>query len=259
MARRRGAAHRRRRGRFSALLKLVCAALILGAAVAALTIFFKVQHITVEGAQRYSDAEIVAASGIEREDNLFLLNKYSVAQTIFDTLPYVEEASIHRTLPDTIVITVRECGAAAAVETAEGCWLISEQGKLLELVSDAPAGCPLVRGLTLTDPAPSAQLTAEAGRESDVEMLLALLRAARERSMLADISRIDLDDAALIRMSYLGRFTVKLPWDAVPDTILRGMEDVAKNELESNQTGEINFMNLASKGWVNFIPGEVEE
>lgn len=257
MARRHGAPHRRRRGRFSALLKLMCAALILGAGIAALTLFFEVQHIAVTGAQRYSEEEVVAASGIRIEDNLFLLNKYHAAQAIFDALPYVEEASLRRSLPDTIVITVRECSAAAAVETEEGYWLVSVNGKLLELVPDAPEGCPVVRGIAPVECAPSAQLTTETG--GAVETLLAILRAAQGRDMLADISRVDLSDPEAIRLRYLGRFVVKLPWDSDMDTVLRGMEDVAVNELESNQTGEINFMNLVSKGWVNFIPGEVED
>ena len=64
--------------------------------------------------------EVVAASGIEIEDNLFLLNKYSAAQAIFEKLPYVEEVTINRALPDTIVITERECAAAAGVVTPEG-------------------------------------------------------------------------------------------------------------------------------------------
>ena len=132
MARNRSTNRRRRRGRFSFLMKLLCILLIAGAVVAALTVFFKVQSITVSGNARYTSEEVVAASGIEIEDNLFLLNKYSAAQAIFEKLPYVEEATINRALPDTIVITVRECVAAAGVVTPEGYWLISENGKLLE-------------------------------------------------------------------------------------------------------------------------------
>ena len=106
MARNRSTNRRRRRGRFSFLTKLLCILLIAGAVVAALTVFFKVQSITVSGNARYTSEEVVAASGIEIEDNLFLLNKYSAAQAIFEKLPYVEEATINRALPDTIVITV---------------------------------------------------------------------------------------------------------------------------------------------------------
>ena len=117
MARNRSTNRRRRRGRFSFLMKLLCILLIAGAVVAALTVFFKVQSITVSGNARYTSEEIIAASGIEIEDNLFLLNKYSAAQAIFEKLPYVEEATINRALPDTIVITVRECAAAAGIVT----------------------------------------------------------------------------------------------------------------------------------------------
>lgn len=80
-------------------MKLLCILLIAGAVVAALTVFFKVQSITVSGNARYTSEEIIAASGIEIEDNLFLLNKYSAAQAIFEKLPYVEEATINRALP----------------------------------------------------------------------------------------------------------------------------------------------------------------
>ena len=43
MARNRSTNRRRRRGRFSFLMKLLCILLIAGAVVAALTVFFKVR------------------------------------------------------------------------------------------------------------------------------------------------------------------------------------------------------------------------
>lgn len=253
MARNRGKNHRRRRGRFSFLLRLVCLLFIIGATIAALTLFFRVQHIEVSGCERYDTQEIVDASGIRTEDNLFLLNKYSVAQTIFEKLPYVEEASINRSLPDTIVITVRECTAAAGLKTQEGIWLVSENGKLLENAAGA-ANCPLVEGLEPELLAQSAQLSADGENGEKVTMLLSLLRAARERAMLADIASIDLSDPEAVYLRYLDRFTVKFPWDCSADTVLRGTEEVVTGELESNQTGEINFMSLTEKGWINFIP-----
>lgn len=254
MARNRGTNHRRRRGRFSFLLRLVCSLLILGAVIAALTVFFKVQRIEVNGSERYDAQTVVEASGIEPEDNLFLLNKYSVGQTICETLPYVEAVSIRRALPDTIVITVQECGAAAGLETQDGVWLISENGKLLERADAAGEGRPTVVGIELTAPEPSAQLAPDGESSEEITVLLTLLRTAGERAMLADLGRIDLSDPEAIYLRYLDRFTVKLPWDADIATVLRGMEEVVTEKLESNQTGEINFMNLADKGQINFIP-----
>ena len=141
MARNRSTNRRRRRGRFSFLMKLLCILLIAGAVVAALTVFFKVQSITVSGNARYTSEEIIAASGIEIEDNLFLLNKYSAAQAIFEKLPYVEEATINRALPDTIVITVRECAAAAGVSSpSESCALSAGASGTTPVMPGQPDG-----------------------------------------------------------------------------------------------------------------------
>ena len=253
MARNRSTNRRRRRGRFSFLTKLLCILLIAGAVVAALTVFFKVQSITVGGNARYTSEEIVAASGIEIEDNLFLLNKYSAAQAIFEKLPYVEEATINRALPDTIVITVRECAAAAGVVTPEGYWLISENGKLLEQTDTLPSGCPGITGVVPDAPALSAQLSLGEEKTLTTETLLTLVRTAGGYGMLAGIGSVDLSDAEAITFTYLGRFTVRLPWDSDLDYIFRSVQDLV-NGLESNETGEINYMLLKSKGEMHFIP-----
>ncbi|MFQ6976522.1 MAG: FtsQ-type POTRA domain-containing protein [Oscillibacter sp.] len=44
----------------------------------------------VEGNERYTEEQIIEAAGVQKEQNLVLLNKYKVKQSIFDTLPYVE-------------------------------------------------------------------------------------------------------------------------------------------------------------------------
>lgn len=253
MARNRSTNRRRRRGRLSFLTKLLCILLIAGAVVAALTVFFKVQSITVSGNARYTSEEVVAASGIEIEDNLFLLNKYSAAQAIFEKLPYVEEATINRALPDTIVITVRECAAAAGIVTPEGYWLISENGKLLEQTDTLPSGCPGITGVEPESPALSAQLSLGEEKTLMTETLLTLVRTAGGYGMLAGIGSIDLSDAEAITFTYLGRFTVRLPWDSDLDYIFRSVQDLV-NGLESNETGEINYMLLKSKGEMHFIP-----
>ena len=63
----------------------------------------------------------------------------------------------------------------------------------------------------------------------------------------------DLSDAEAITFTYLGRFTVRLPWDSDLDYIFRSVQDLV-NGLESNETGEINYMLLKSKGEMHFIP-----
>ena len=86
MGRRRNS-NRRRRGSFGFLYKVLSMLAICGAIVVAMTLFFRVDTILVTGQQRYTQQEVVDASGIQTGDNLFLLNKYAVADSIARELP----------------------------------------------------------------------------------------------------------------------------------------------------------------------------
>ncbi|MBQ5536117.1 MAG: FtsQ-type POTRA domain-containing protein, partial [Oscillospiraceae bacterium] len=66
-------------------------------------------HIIITGNEHYTQEEILEASGLKQGDNLYLMNKYSVKEKIFSKLPFVEEVSINRRLPDTLLIDLREC------------------------------------------------------------------------------------------------------------------------------------------------------
>ena len=143
--------------------------------------------------------------------------------------------------------------AAAGVVTPEGYWLISENGKLLERTDTLPSGCPGITGVEPESPALSAQLSLGEEKTLTTETLLTLVRTAGGYGMLAGIGSVDLSDAEAITFTYLGRFTVRLPWDSDLDYIFRSVQDLV-NGLESNETGEINYMLLKSKGEMHFIP-----
>ena len=120
--------HRRRRGRFSFLLRLLCTALVIAAVIGAVTLFFKAETIAVEGNRKYTEQEVIEAAGLHLGDNLYLMNKYDHAQAIFQNLPYVESASINRKLPDTLLIEVKECPAAASVPAEGGARFSEDNG-----------------------------------------------------------------------------------------------------------------------------------
>ena len=133
MARRRHSG-RRRRGSLSFLYKLLSMLVICGAIVAALTLFFRVNTVVVSGQQRYTQQQILAASGIQTGDNLFLLNKYDVANQIIGELPYIETIRINRKLPDTLLVVTRGdenwTGLAEAVARME----LPNRDALLEII-----------------------------------------------------------------------------------------------------------------------------
>lgn len=112
---------RKNRGRLGPLFKLLCLLALVVALTAGATVFFRVEVVAVSGNSRYTQEEIVEVSGLKKGDNLYGWNKFKVAQQLRQTLPYIGEVTIRRSLPSTVVITVTEWDAVAKIEppTAE--------------------------------------------------------------------------------------------------------------------------------------------
>lgn len=111
---------KRGKGRLGPLFKLLCAGAVAVALTMGATVFFQVETVAVTGNSRYSQEEIIKATGIQTGDNLFRMNKFQIAHQVLQDLPYVEEVTIRRSLPSTIVITVKEWDAVARVEAPGG-------------------------------------------------------------------------------------------------------------------------------------------
>lgn len=146
--------------------RLLIMAAIVAAVIFGVAIFFKVNTVEVQGNAIYSAEEIRSASGIQKGDNLFTLNKEAAAGSIKASLPYVETVSIIRFLPDKIVIEVKESDATFAVTTdTNTTWLINSVGKALEQISDSAPGS----ALTAEPTAPDAEAPVEEPVEQPVE------------------------------------------------------------------------------------------
>ena len=94
-----------RRVRFTWLYGVISALLILAAVVGGCIVFFRVDTINVQGNSRYTQEEIVAASGIEQGDNMFLINKFQVIDQMISQLTYLDDVTIRRGLPSTLNVT----------------------------------------------------------------------------------------------------------------------------------------------------------
>lgn len=106
---------RKNRGRFGPLFKLLCALAVVIALTIGATVFFQVETIAVTGNSRYTQQEVIDASGIQIGDNLYRMNKYQIGNQVLRQLPYVEKILIRRSLPSTIVIMVSEWDAVAQI------------------------------------------------------------------------------------------------------------------------------------------------
>ncbi len=258
--------HRRNRGRFGFLFKLLCAAALLIALTVGATVFFRVEVVEVTGNSRYTTEEVVAASGIQVGDNLYGMNKNQVARQVREALPYVEGFSMWRNLPNTIVIRVIECQAAARVaapaplpaedgaegdqaqylEAAREPWLISASGKLLEPAPEDSA-VMLVTGITPLVPRAGAALELPQAESTKKQALLSLLDALEEQELMGNVSEMDLGDTQ-IKLRYLDRFDVKLPLNGDFDYQLRVLEKGVEETTRRHGEQSAGTLDLTQKG-----------
>ena len=244
MTKRRKSNRRHQRGRFIFLYKLLSFAVICVALAAALTLFFRVDSISVSGQGRYTEEEIRKASGVGMGDNLYLLNKNDVVKRIQKELPYIEKIRINRDLPDTLVISVEECGRPVSVLQEGAVWLVSPGGKVVDRLEPGEAeGYPTLTGCELLAPTVGTRIKLQTDAKVRQTSLLELLAALEEAGMLEELDGIRMDDAAVIRMDYAGRFTVKMPYGADYQLKLRTLKLAMESEvIQDNMTGTFDMM-----------------
>ena len=192
---------RRRRGRFSGLYKVLSIFLAAAAVIVACVVFFRVNSIEVVGNVRYTAQEVIDASGIQTGDNLIALPAGKVSASIRVQLPYVEGVAIQRAYPDGLVIRVTERSASASVDSAEGRWLITAQGKLLEKDNGS---VPTVRieGMTAVGPYAGGMLqTAGEGRLT-LDYVKELLAVLESHGMLGQCTLLDCTAATSMTLHY---------------------------------------------------------
>ncbi len=251
MARRRRYNHKRRRGSFSFLYKLLAFVLICTAIALALTLFFRIRSIEVSGNDRYSRQEIIDAAGISEGDNMFLMNKYNAAERIRKALPYIETVQFRRSLPDGLSIIVTECTDPAAIVQDGKAYLLCDTGNIVDETTPAAAKKRMqVKGLTLLEPSVGVQAKAAEGQELALETLLAVMRELDSRELIGDVSLLDMSDPAQLTLRYLDRFDVYFPWESDYGYKLDYLTAVVE-KLEVNEKGVINMM---QEGKARFIP-----
>ena len=245
--------------------------MICGAIVAALSLFFKADQIFVTGTSRYSQQQVLQASGIRQGGNLFLLNKHQAAAAITDQLiralkqnvnlvslggvitdqlPYVESVRIRRQLPNALRIEITECTHPLALEQDGALWLLNGNGKLIDKLQPGQGeSCPLVTGLTLTSPQLGQLAVPE--NQDKWDLLQQLWRLLRGKDMAGDVQSIDLTDTGRITLRYLDRFDVVLKSDDDLDYRLNYLAAVIQR-LDGSDQGTIQW---DKDGKARFIPG----
>ena len=123
--------NKRRRLKHSVRRALAVIGLVLLAvaivAVLCLTVFFKIENITVTGSKVYDTEKVLSVCTIETGENLFLADTDKAAQQLQQALPYVYSAKIKRKLPGTVQIQVTDAAPAYAVKNKDKTYTLMDE------------------------------------------------------------------------------------------------------------------------------------
>ena len=246
-----------RRGVFA--WKLVSMAAVVAAVFLGLSVFFRVDTITVAGADKYSPWMIRQASGVATGDALLSIGEARVASRIIDKLPYIDQVKVGVKLPGTVEIQVTELQVTYSIEDENGSWwLISSSGRAIEPVTlEQALGYTRVEGLNIHTPEVGAQVQAIPGRiidpgegtavemdQSDADQQLAtliqVLTGLEKHRIIGQIVRIDMTSVTDIRLEYPQLLTVRLGDDQRLDYKI-GYLAAAVEKLEGSLSGELDL------------------
>ena len=168
---------------------LVVLGIVVGLAVYLLPIF-RVNNIEITGNEHSSEEQVEEAAGVPQGSNLLRVNAHETALKVSD-LPWVDKATVGRSLPNTLVIELEERVVAAFVDAEDGPHLIDTKGREF-IIDQPPAEAVEITGewtsVTLSDP---------------VEVLSAIPTELRTRIARLDVvepfvMRVHMDDGRTI-------------------------------------------------------------
>ncbi len=245
----------RRKRKAKRLAMLAGLALIVACAGVALVlaVFFKVGTVQVKGDKVYSEKDVIAKSGIEVGDNLFLVDEEKVNESLTATLPYINKVTVELDLPDKVVLNVSATREVAALPYGAGFILVDENGKVLDRDSSMIRdGVAIVGGVQLKG-APEGG-TIKLNNDDTTNRFIELLRAIK-KSGFKQLTGITLTKKGDFELKYDERITVKIGSFTNLEQKIRRAEAAIEREDAINAYS-IGVMDVSIEPYASFDPGE---
>ena len=196
--------------------------------------------------------DFIEASGLELGDNLLTVSRATVGGNVKAALPYVDQVSVGRVLPDTVVISVKESQLAfvAATDT-NTVWLISPSGKALERIdASLQEQYPQIIGVTLNNP--TAGQTVTAVNQSALDAVLSLFSELDGTGILEHTASVNVEKEYDMVLQYDDRYEIDLGSTDRLDYKVQYLQAILK-ELSDFQAGTID-LTLSEANRAKFHP-----
>lgn len=225
--------------------------LAVTAGVLMLTPFFNLQWVDITGNEKVTSDQILKASEIAYQTNVFRVNVKKAAASI-GKIPYVETVSVHRKLPGGIRIKITESVPVAYMPFGTSYVLIDGGGKLLESLPalSEEYKLPVVTGIALENFELGASI--QTTNPTELKAFQNLMEKLREYSLLDRVSMIDISNPDHLTFQFDQNKTVQVG-DAYRLDYKLMMLQATIEELAPSEAGAID---LTIEGKAIFSPKE---
>ena len=252
------------------ILRIATVAAIVLALIFGISIFFKVETVTVIGNEKYTSGEVLDASGIRIGENLLGLNNAKISSNIIAELPYVGQVRVGIKLPNTVKIEIKELDVVYSIEADDGSWwLVRSDGVVIEKTNSADAelytkilGVKITGaevGKKVTAAQPPVEETLEDGQpapitvkaEEQLDVAISLMQYLEDFGVIGEAKSIDVSNMADLEIWYQStRFQVKLGDSTDLMSKVSNMKK-AINTLSDTDTGILDVSSLNEEGGFN--------
>ena len=216
----------------------IAAVVLIVGVVLSLTVLFKTQVYEVTGNTRYPEEDIIETCGISKGENIFLAPKGPAEKRLVKNFPYIEEADVSSSIPDTIRIAVIEAVEGYLVKVSDKEYLvISTKGRILNQ-TDNPGeyDLPIFIGPKLQSGEVGDYVSYE--DDSVLDMIESITQTFADNGYQG-ITEIDATNTADISFTYDDRIKVRLGIPEALDYKVRTAMTIINENLDKNQTGTV--------------------
>ena len=225
--------------------------ILIIAMIFVMSVIFRVSTITVNGNTHYSDQDIINAIEIEQGDNLFFFDRFAAVSRVFAKLPYVEEVTVTRNLPDKVIIDVTETTAIAYFKLGTELWTLDHNCKILGKAAEGEeAGLIPITGFKPGTLLINERLTSEDGSGRNVDFLEEIFHQIEGRSILTYITKIDFSDPNNVKLFYGGKYTINLGDPYSPEHKF----SLVVSAISQLKDGDIGILDVSDAKTVHFKP-----
>jgi len=240
---------RYRRRRFTALLLMLAVA---AGILFSFSAFFYIDAIEVKGSLSiYTKQEIIQASGIRKNTNLFRFSVSRAENRVLSALPYVADVSVRRVLPNKVVLQVTEADNALVLPHESGSLVLSQTLTIIRN-ADAYSG----KALYIYGIRPQSFKTGDMLADEDavrVENLQEILSCLQQNGLLSKTTAVFVADKLNLALVIEDRLFVMLGTSGNMERKMLMLAEMVNVQLQAQEVGRLD---LSVAGKATFAPEE---